>query len=552
MSGSVEIVVVRAGKWEMFNSYPSVDAAVEEGIGLKSQNAFPKVIVINHRKKSVEYFYDKNNGPKLDYASVQENLKKSSEMRMQAPKQRKKSAPKEAQKSEKKSSNPKSQKEKSPPPEKSAEEMARQRKAILILLGGIMVSIALLLITNFDPTGMLMSLTLVLLCGYYAYLMQTHEEDEMIEEMIESDTAPDVLGDNRLVEVNDVLTRIVKKAKTAYWDEDALKMKGDSHFGVLLYTVGAIHAYSNIDQKNLQLYIPALNQTIAGIGLDEASVLRCCQNIQEFRLNPRFAAMFESGFVNTQNVIKDPESRLGIARALEKWMGEETEEAQEEMRTSAVLFTDIVSFTEQTSQKGESWMTSVVLAHNQIVRDVLEGYGGREVKHTGDGMMAAFTSTSAAVSAAIHMQKGFKYFSENKQSLAFEVRVGICSGNPVQMDGDLFGNPVNMAARVMSLGEGLDITISESTYDICKEEGLNENFVAIPDIELKGFDGVHTVYKVNWQEPRPEEPSDEKDDEKNSQPSEGSNAPTDKTKDEEVKPEAEPKKETEEDTPPSA
>ena len=89
----------------------------------------------------------------------------------------------------------------------------------------------------------------------------------------------------------------------------------------------------------------------------------------------------------------------------------------------------------------------LIRVHDAIVRRVLARHDGREVKHIGDGIMAAFGQVANAVRAAADIQLQFqKYNSEGTESL--RVRIGIHAGEPVADHNDLFGATVQMAFRL--------------------------------------------------------------------------------------------------------
>ena len=93
----------------------------------------------------------------------------------------------------------------------------------------------------------------------------------------------------------------------------------------------------------------------------------------------------------------------------------------------AVMFTDIVGSTEMTARLGDVAALELVRAHDALVRRGLASHYGREVKHTGDGIMAAFDKVSDAVSAAADIQRHFSVDNaEASQSLS--VRIGIHAG----------------------------------------------------------------------------------------------------------------------------
>src|SRR4029079_4469507 len=105
----------------------------------------------------------------------------------------------------------------------------------------------------------------------------------------------------------------------------------------------------------------------------------------------------------------------------------------------AIVFTDIRGSVAQTIELGDDGHMAVLRTHDDIVRRALEQHAGREVKHTGDGIMAAFASVSSAVEFAINSQRAFA--DRNAESgPPLDVGIGISAGEPVTGDNDdLFG-----------------------------------------------------------------------------------------------------------------
>src|SRR5262249_36814377 len=111
----------------------------------------------------------------------------------------------------------------------------------------------------------------------------------------------------------------------------------------------------------------------------------------------------------------------------------------------AIVFTDLSGSVAQTSQLGDAGHVDLLQRHNKIGREALEANGGREVKHTGDGIMAAFTSVAGAVGFAIAAQRAFREFND-ENPVPLDVKIGISAGEPVTDDNDdLFGASVQLA-----------------------------------------------------------------------------------------------------------
>lgn len=159
-----------------------------------------------------------------------------------------------------------------------------------------------------------------------------------------------------------------------------------------------------------------------------------------------------------------------------------------------ILFTDIVGSTELTQRLGDTGAMVVLRRHDQIVRDALRAKGGREIKHTGDGIMASFTAASRAVECALAIQGGFAELRETDPDAAIAIRVGISAGEPVADGGDLFGTAVQLAARLCSHADEAGILVSHAVRELCAGKELI--FGAARELELRGFSEPVRAYPV--------------------------------------------------------
>lgn len=291
-------------------------------------------------------------------------------------------------------------------------------------------------------------------------------------------------------------------ARDYRWNAETSQMLGDSHFGLLLYLLGMARTLSEhygIAQAKLDEHIARLMETV---GLEPLNVYNCARNLSEYLLYPRYQNMYQEGQNTTAAHLQNPTTPFNVRPALDRWaiQGEDMAEDEADAETphvSAVMFTDIVNFTQNQQTQGDAWMMGVLQAHNDIVRAALMSFQGHEVKHTGDGIMASFPDLPGAIYAAVAIQKGLESFNLQNPVMRFEVRIGISTGSPVHMDGDLFGTPVNMAARVLPYADGREIALSETAWQ--DAQALHLNFTPLPDVTLKGFEGTHTVYKLYWE-----------------------------------------------------
>lgn len=167
------------------------------------------------------------------------------------------------------------------------------------------------------------------------------------------------------------------------------------------------------------------------------------------------------------------------------------------MRTAnlAIVFTDIKGFTERTSMQTLEQNETLLKTHNELLAPLFKGLGGRIVKTIGDAFMVTFESPTSAVLAGVAVQDALWSYNQSAAPEAqLHVRVAINVGE-VRMEGnDVFGEPVNIAARVEGVAEADEVTFTESVY-----LSMNRAELAAEELgrfELKGIPEQIRLYKV--------------------------------------------------------
>jgi class 3 adenylate cyclase len=163
-----------------------------------------------------------------------------------------------------------------------------------------------------------------------------------------------------------------------------------------------------------------------------------------------------------------------------------THDHQRDSGVRTILFTDIANSTEMTSRFGDGATMTMLSVHDSVVRRALRENGGREVKHTGDGIMAVFLSAADAVRFACQVQDALRKHNEPGPELPVLVRIGISAGEPIEQGDDLFGSTVQLAARLCANADPGQILVSNLVTDLCDGESLR--FSEARGIQLKGFE----------------------------------------------------------------
>lgn len=159
----------------------------------------------------------------------------------------------------------------------------------------------------------------------------------------------------------------------------------------------------------------------------------------------------------------------------------------------AIMFTDLVGSTQISSREGDVKALEVLARHDRIVRQALSAHGGREVKHTGDGILASFSYVSRAIDSAVQIQREYGEPSD-PDSDDGRVRIGISAGEPVDQQEDLFGAVVNLASRICGHAKPGQILVSSAVREL--SVGKPASFRDVGPIALKGFDDPIRLFDI--------------------------------------------------------
>lgn len=164
--------------------------------------------------------------------------------------------------------------------------------------------------------------------------------------------------------------------------------------------------------------------------------------------------------------------------------------------TVSVLFSDIEDSTRLTERLGDRRWLELLEAHDEIVREHVRKHSGYEVKSQGDGFMLAFPSAREAVACAIDIQRVLADRAASGE-LPLQVRMGIHTGEAIHRDGDFYGRSVILAARIADRAHGGEILVSSLVKELIEPSG-DIPFKDADEVELKGLDGRHQLFRVAW------------------------------------------------------
>jgi class 3 adenylate cyclase len=130
----------------------------------------------------------------------------------------------------------------------------------------------------------------------------------------------------------------------------------------------------------------------------------------------------------------------------------------------AIFSADVKDYTIMMAEDDNATFKTLI-AHRQIISDLVEKNHGRVVDRPGDNLLAEFRSVVNALMCGIEMQDALHQFNFNRpMNRRMEWRVGINLGDVIADEGGIFGDGVNLAARIQGLAEPGGICISNSVF----------------------------------------------------------------------------------------
>jgi len=156
---------------------------------------------------------------------------------------------------------------------------------------------------------------------------------------------------------------------------------------------------------------------------------------------------------------------------------------------AAILFTDIVGYTALMGND-EKKAFELLSKNREIQKPIIEKYNGRWIKEMGDGVMASFNTASDAVNAAMEIQRACNAAKN------FQLKIGIHLGEVIFENDDVYGDGVNIASRIETLGVGSSILFSKSIRDQIKNNA-ELKISSLGSFEFKNVDEPIEVFAIS-------------------------------------------------------
>lgn len=162
------------------------------------------------------------------------------------------------------------------------------------------------------------------------------------------------------------------------------------------------------------------------------------------------------------------------------------------LKETAVLFADISGSTRLYQKQGDVVAHQAISQSLQSMKLAIEDNNGTLLRTVGDSALASFNLADEACDAAIAIQRAHK-------ELDMPVRVGFHIGEVIPDAGDVYGNTVNLAARVAQFAEANEICMSDAAVASLSHKH-RPNVHYLDKISFKGVDKPLALYRIHWQE----------------------------------------------------
>jgi adenylate cyclase len=169
--------------------------------------------------------------------------------------------------------------------------------------------------------------------------------------------------------------------------------------------------------------------------------------------------------------------------------------------STTVMFADLTGSTGVFEKLGNQAATKAVTGLTDWIGAVCESHEGRVVKTLGDGVLAVFSTAEDALEAVVQLQRDHvRHQGRPGPAGSLKLKVGLASGDIVEVAGDCFGDPVNVAARLSDLSAAQQILATDSVVEQVRSPPPGARFHPLGPIRIRGREQECRVFRIEWQE----------------------------------------------------
>lgn len=170
---------------------------------------------------------------------------------------------------------------------------------------------------------------------------------------------------------------------------------------------------------------------------------------------------------------------------------------------STVVFADLSGSTALYESLGNERASQAVTRLTRWMGSVVDRHGGRVVKQLGDGVLSVFANSGTAILAAADLQRNHQInIARWPEAVRMPVRIGVASGEVVDLEGDTYGDAVNVASRLCERAQAHEIWVTDAT---AVDAGVvpRVRFRRLGVFDIRGKAEAQVVYQAEWRDDEP-------------------------------------------------
>lgn len=240
-----------------------------------------------------------------------------------------------------------------------------------------------------------------------------------------------------------------------------------TRFAMQLYLAGACSAVARKFVLSAKESIAMMVRALIQAGTGKLFAESFASNIEDYAQRDVYRQAITAGH-DAMNVQLSGEGTptKAMTGLLEVWTGDERKALAP--RVVTFLFTDIVDAKALTQRLGNLHAQRVIKAHDEAVRESLDKHKGKQIQHTGDGVIATFPDPARALAAAQEIQQRVAEHNRRAPHLSANVRIALNAGEAVHDGAAFFGATVRMTAKICDKAKAGQILAADVIKAFCK------------------------------------------------------------------------------------
>lgn len=168
---------------------------------------------------------------------------------------------------------------------------------------------------------------------------------------------------------------------------------------------------------------------------------------------------------------------------------------------TTVMFADLTGSTGVFEALGNEAATQAITGLTSWIGKVCQQHRGRVIKKLGDGVLALFPDGENAIEATVHLQREHTRRQKgNEAARLMDLQIGLDCGEIVEVDGDCYGDAVNVASRMADLSGGRQIWATDSVTEQVEFPAPGVRFHGLGNVAIRGKAQQRKVFRIEWDE----------------------------------------------------